>query len=75
MLLALNINMYLCSFSGSTNPTILYIGGSFANNPYIPTSTITNKTIKIEANNNMTHWLGIIYGQVATTIQSIQVPL
>lgn len=72
MLLALNFNIYLCSFSGSTNPNILYIGGISANNPYIPTSTIINKTIKIEAQIQMTHWLCIIYGQVSSTIQSIQ---
>jgi len=64
--------MYLCFFSGSNNPTIIFIGGGDSgNNPPTPTATITNKTIKITANIQYTHWLGIIYGQVPNTIQSI----
>jgi hypothetical protein len=71
LLLATNRVFYSCALSGSNNPAITYIGGSDSTNPEIPTTTITNKTIMIQVESQYTHWLGIIYGQVPNTIQSI----
>ena len=74
LLLAINGILYLCVFSSNGLNDIRYIGGAANNpNPYIPMTTVINKTIKITANDQYTHWLGIIYGQITYTIQSISI--
>lgn len=71
IIMSLNGALYTGSFGGSNGLAIAYIGGADTSNPFALTSTVINKTIRITANNQYVHWLGIIYGQITSTIQSI----
>jgi hypothetical protein len=72
ILLVLNGALYSGFFSETSKLFIVY--HNIPNNTTDPlnvTITVINKTIKIALNNQYTHWLGIISGQVIDTIQSI----
>ena len=69
MLLLLSGSLYTVYFNGSNNVSTMYIGDS--TNPHTFTSAVINNTIRITASSQYIHWLGIVYGSIATTIQSI----
>jgi hypothetical protein len=74
ILLVLNGALYSGFFS-ETKTSKLFIDyhniPNYNTDPLNVTITVINKTIRITANTQYVHWLGIISGQVTDTIQSI----
>jgi hypothetical protein len=70
ILLVLSGILYSGFFSGPNSWSIKYIGG-YDGNPSIPTFTSITNAIRITSAVSGIHWLGIIYGFITTTIQSI----